>query len=100
MARRTPTILRFGASLGAIGVLSVAPVTVSWAQGAAEQGGAVLDFAVSQSVRASDNADLTDALKTMIDHDGPYVLDVEVPYQEHVLPMIPSGKTVDDIITE
>jgi acetolactate synthase I/II/III large subunit len=25
-------------------------------------------------------------------------LDVEVPYQEHVLPMIPSGKTVDDMI--
>jgi len=66
MARRTPTILRFGASLGAIGVLSVAPVTVSWAQGAAEQGGAVLDFAVSQSVRASDNADLTDPAESEI----------------------------------
>jgi hypothetical protein len=27
-----------------------------------------------------------------------YVLDVLVPYQEHVLPMIPSGMTVKDII--
>lgn len=36
----------------------------------------------------------------MISHDGPYLLDVEVPYQEHVLPMIPSGHTVKDIIKE
>ncbi len=34
----------------------------------------------------------------MIDSDGPYLLDVAVPYQEHVLPMIPSGMTVKDII--
>ena len=30
--------------------------------------------------------------------DGPYLLNVMVPYQEHVLPMIPSGSTVRDII--
>jgi acetolactate synthase-1/2/3 large subunit len=36
----------------------------------------------------------------MINSDGPYLLNVQVPYQEHVLPMIPAGKTVDDIITE
>ena len=29
---------------------------------------------------------------------GPFVLDVLVPYQEHVLPMIPAGATVKDII--
>jgi acetolactate synthase-1/2/3 large subunit len=38
------------------------------------------------------------ALKEMIAHDGPYVLEVLVPYQEHVLPMIPAGGTVKDII--
>jgi acetolactate synthase I/II/III large subunit len=43
-------------------------------------------------------ADLEAALLEMIRHPGPFVLDVEVPYQEHVLPMIPSGKTVDDMI--
>lgn len=48
----------------------------------------------------SKKSDLTGALEEMINHPGPYVLDVEVPYQEHVLPMIPSGMTVDDIITE
>ena len=36
-------------------------------------------------------AEVIDALKEMIAHPGPYVLDVLVPYQEHVLPMIPSG---------
>jgi len=48
----------------------------------------------------SKKGDLIPALEEMINYDGPYVLDVEVPYQEHVLPMIPSGMTVDDIITE
>ena len=36
----------------------------------------------------------------MITHKGPYLLDVQVPYQEHVLPMIPGGMTVDDMILE
>jgi acetolactate synthase-1/2/3 large subunit len=44
--------------------------------------------------------DLVPALQEMITYDGPYVLDVEVPYQEHVLPMIPTGQTVRDIIKE
>ena len=46
----------------------------------------------------SRKADLEDALKEMISYPGPFVLDVMVPYQEHVLPMIPSGHTVDDMI--
>jgi acetolactate synthase-1/2/3 large subunit len=41
---------------------------------------------------------LVDALREMIDYDGPYVLNVQVPYQTHVLPMIPSGMTVKDVI--
>ena len=44
--------------------------------------------------------DLTAAIEEMISYDGPYVLDVNVPYQEHVLPMIPSGMSVDDMILE
>jgi acetolactate synthase-1/2/3 large subunit len=47
-----------------------------------------------------DKADLAPALEEMIKYKGPYVLDVEVPYQEHVLPMIPGGHTVDDMILE
>lgn len=40
------------------------------------------------------------ALKEMIETPGPYVLDVICPYTEHVLPMIPGGKTVKDILIE
>ena len=45
-------------------------------------------------------AELSDAIQEMIDSPGPYLLDVQVPYQEHVLPMIPSGMTVRDLIKE
>jgi acetolactate synthase-1/2/3 large subunit len=45
-------------------------------------------------------ADLREALQEMIAYDGPFVLDVEVPYQEHVLPMIPSNGSIEDIIRE
>ena len=47
-----------------------------------------------------EKADLVPALEEMIDYDGPYLLNVQVPYVEHVLPMIPSGRTVDDMIVE
>jgi len=46
----------------------------------------------------SKKADLDSALEEMLDSKGAYVLDVLVPYQEHVLPMIPGGMTVRDII--
>jgi acetolactate synthase-1/2/3 large subunit len=45
-----------------------------------------------------EKADLDAALIEMIESDGPFVLDVHVPHQEHVLPMIPAGMTVKDII--
>ena len=47
-----------------------------------------------------ERAELTAAITEMIEYDGPFVLDVQVPYQEHVLPMIPSGMTVRDLIKE
>ncbi|REK06815.1 MAG: biosynthetic-type acetolactate synthase large subunit [Planctomycetota bacterium] len=47
-----------------------------------------------------EKSDLNDALKEMINYPGPYVLDVEVPYQEHVLPMIPAGMTVKELIKD
>jgi acetolactate synthase-1/2/3 large subunit len=45
-----------------------------------------------------DQKDLESALKRLIDAPGPALLDVQVPYQEHVLPMIPSGMTVRELI--
>ena len=50
------------------------------------------------SQRIFDKADVDAAIEEMLDYKGPYVLDVMVPYQEHVLPMIPSGQTVRDMI--
>ena len=44
--------------------------------------------------------ELAPAIKEMIDSKGPYILQVQVPYQEHVLPMIPAGMTVRDLIKE
>jgi acetolactate synthase-1/2/3 large subunit len=44
--------------------------------------------------------DLPAAMKRMLDSKEVYVLDVQTPYTEHVLPMIPSGKTYKDIIVK
>jgi acetolactate synthase I/II/III large subunit len=42
--------------------------------------------------------DLRAAMQRMLDCNEPFVLDVVVPYTEHVLPFIPAGKTVADMI--
>ena len=36
----------------------------------------------------------------MIAHDGPYVLEVVVPYTEHVLPMIKQGCSAKEIMLQ
>ena len=59
------------------------------------------DFAIQCSIAARQvrkKSDVVDALREMIAHDGPYLLEFMVPYQEHVLPMIPAGGTYRDII--
>jgi acetolactate synthase-1/2/3 large subunit len=43
-------------------------------------------------------SELKAAIQEMLDHDGPFVLDVIVPYTEHVLPMIPAGKSVKEML--
>jgi len=42
--------------------------------------------------------DLRAAIQRMLDADEPYILDVIVPYSTHVIPFIPAGKTVADMI--
>jgi acetolactate synthase-1/2/3 large subunit len=42
--------------------------------------------------------DLRGAMQRMLDANEPYVLDVIVPYTEHVLPFIPANHTVADMI--
>lgn len=44
--------------------------------------------------------DVRPAIQRMLDSKETYVLDIMTPYTEHVLPMIPAGKTYKDIITE
>jgi len=48
--------------------------------------------------RVIKKSELRKAIQEMLDCDGPYVLDVIVPYTEHVLPMIPAGRTVKDML--
>ena len=54
--------------------------------------------ASQQGCQIRNKADVISALEEMLAYPGPYVLDVLVPNQKHVLPMIPSGGTVRDII--
>ncbi|KAK8510380.1 hypothetical protein V6N13_100406 [Hibiscus sabdariffa] len=52
------------------------------------------------AARVTKKEDLKAAIQKMLDTPGPYLLDVIVPHQEHVLPMIPSGGAFKDVITE
>lgn len=47
--------------------------------------------------RICDKSDVACALAEMIAHLGPYVLDVLVHDQEHVLPMISSSGPIKDV---
>jgi len=53
-----------------------------------------------QARNVAQKEELEDAIREMIDSPDPFLLDVAVPYQEHVLPMIPSGATVRELIRE
>ncbi|MGB0418994.1 MAG: biosynthetic-type acetolactate synthase large subunit [Opitutales bacterium] len=44
--------------------------------------------------------DLRGAIEAMIAHDGPFVLEVVVPYTEHVLPMIKQGCSAKEIMLQ
>jgi acetolactate synthase I/II/III large subunit len=48
--------------------------------------------------RVHQRSELRAAIQEMLDHDGPFVLDVIVPYTEHVLPMIPAGRSVKEML--
>ncbi|KAB2626147.1 acetolactate synthase 1 [Pyrus ussuriensis x Pyrus communis] len=63
----------------------------------------MLKFAVACGIPATQvtkKEDLKAAIQKMLDTPGLYLLDVIVPHQEHVLPMIPSGGAFKDVITE
>lgn len=49
------------------------------------------------ATRVTDRANLADAVKTMLETDGPYFLEVCVEKENNVFPMIPTGASVSDI---
>jgi acetolactate synthase-1/2/3 large subunit len=44
--------------------------------------------------------DLDNGLRTMINHDGPYLLEVTIEKEDNVFPMVPTGASVSDVILE
>ncbi len=44
--------------------------------------------------------DLDAAMQKMIDHDGPYVLEVTIEKEDNVFPMVPAGASVSDVMLE
>ncbi|KAL6634281.1 hypothetical protein ACP70R_026952 [Stipagrostis hirtigluma subsp. patula] len=52
------------------------------------------------AVRVMKKSEVHAAIQKMLETPGPYLLDIIVPHQEHVLPMIPSGGAFKDMILE
>ncbi|BBE16945.1 acetolactate synthase large subunit [Aquipluma nitroreducens] len=52
----------------------------------------------SQKVTSRDQ--LEGAIQEMLDHNGPYVLEVVVEQEDNVFPMIPTGASISDILLE
>jgi len=50
--------------------------------------------------RVTKREELRDAMREMLDTDEPFLLEVIVPYTEHVLPMIPQGKSAKEMIID
>lgn len=51
-----------------------------------------------KAVRVTKLADLPAKMKEFLDHDGPAILEAMVEKHEHVYPMLPAGKSVDDLV--
>ncbi|MDP4292086.1 MAG: thiamine pyrophosphate-dependent enzyme, partial [Bacteroidota bacterium] len=52
------------------------------------------------SRKATQRADLMEAITEMVDHTGPYLLEVVVEKEDNVFPMVPAGASVEKIILE
>lgn len=50
--------------------------------------------------KVSDPYELSEAVMTMLNYPGPYLLHVKVKKEENIFPMIASGKAVDEIVLE
>ena len=52
------------------------------------------------SCRVIDRADLQDAVKEMLDTDGPFLLEACVAEEGNVMPMTPPGQSIDNMLME
>lgn len=46
----------------------------------------------------TDPADVKEAIETSLAHDGPYVLDFRIEREENVMPMVPAGAAINEMI--
>ncbi|TCO10882.1 biosynthetic-type acetolactate synthase large subunit [Natronoflexus pectinivorans] len=53
-----------------------------------------------ESRKVTERDDLNEAIQQMVDHDGPYLLEVVVEKEGNVFPMVPAGASVSDIRLE
>jgi acetolactate synthase-1/2/3 large subunit len=44
--------------------------------------------------------DLESKIKEMISHKGPILLEIDVTKEENIFPMVPAGKSLDELITQ
>jgi acetolactate synthase-1/2/3 large subunit len=44
--------------------------------------------------------DLEESVKKMVDHKGPYLLEVTIEKEDNVFPMVPAGASVSDVMLE
>ena len=49
--------------------------------------------------RVTDIKDFENAFKKAMNHNGPYLIDAVIDMDEFVLPMLPPGGAVEDMIT-
>jgi len=59
---------------------------------------ALADAMNCKGFRVTKAADLQQVMADFLAHEGPAVLDALVEKHEHVYPMVPAGKTVDDMV--
>jgi len=51
-----------------------------------------------RSLRVTERAEVGPAIRTAMDHDGPFLLEFLVEPEENVYPMVPPGAALADII--
>jgi acetolactate synthase-1/2/3 large subunit len=51
-----------------------------------------------RGARCTQKSELPGAIEQLLEHDGPMVLECTIEQDEHVYPMMPAGKTVDDMV--